>query len=110
MRRHTTRWCQPLLLAGPLALGTLAGCSGQHHASVNQRAPIALGAGDAVGAQLRANHIILTGRTAWDRDRVIAAEAVRLAEALNTTPSFTHSRRAATAVPTSVVSEPVPID
>jgi len=86
----------------------LVGCASQRgadgYAASFERTPVALGAGDAVGDRIRTNHIMVTGRDAWDRDRVVADEAVRIAEAMRTRQRVEDHAASAIAI------EAVPVD
>ena len=112
MRYAISRRRRSTLVALACAGAALAGCSTSQHAAsattqpTAERTPLALGAGDAVGDRIRANHVLVTGRDAWDRDRLLADDAVRLAELLR----GPDHRDPSVAVPTRIASENVPID
>jgi hypothetical protein len=113
MHRHTDRNASHsvvLTAAGAMVALAMLGCQSTQIAGAelpaSNRGAVALGAGDPVGDRLRSTHIVLTGRDAWDRDEVIATEAVRVAEAVR----LRNSGESDDETPTQLASEPVPID
>lgn len=89
------------LVATPVL--AMTGCSSTQttHTGITGSPVVLLGAGDAVGERVRATDILLTGRDAWDRDAVIEAETVRLANLLNNPDNSNQG---------SIATEPINID
>lgn len=65
-----------------------------------------LGTGDAVGMRLRSLDVLLTGRDAWDRNAVLADEALRLAATINSLEEAADTDEPAVII----ASPPIPID
>jgi hypothetical protein len=99
-----------LITFGGLASALVAGCTASDPSGPRGAGQgIALGAGDPIGERIRVNEILVTGRDAWDRDRVVARETIRLAEGLRLLDTRDSGARDDPGN-RQIVSEPVPID